>query len=192
MFISTPGGGRLGYDPRAGQSYKLTNGYYGNEAFLSDPLDENTPPVTDVLKTLSASELSTGQHKVYVIGTGTGTYKYAGLVHDAGGHEHPFMYTTETASGMVDVYQFDVTTGEFKLLPIDALLFKGVIDGEIKDATLNRFFTMWAEKIMGEIKDGKMTQAREHIETFKTLMKAKKVDSPALNLLLQKLAAQVG
>ena len=31
----------------------------------------------------------------------------------------------------------------------------------------------------------------EPIETFKTLMKAKKVDSPALNLLLQKLAAQI-
>ena len=188
----TPIGGRLGLDPRTGQNSALANGYYGSEAFLSNLLDENTSPSTDVLKSLSASELASGEYKVHVVGTGNGTYKYSGLVHDTTGHEHTFSFTGETARGMVDVYAFNVVTGELALLPIDKDALTQIIDAEISDAILNKFFKMWAEKIMGEIAEGKTLQAKQHIETFRTLMKAKKVDSPALNLLLKKLEAQIG
>ena len=188
----TPIGGRLGLDPRTGQNSALANGYYGSEAFLSNLLDENTSPSTDVLKSLSASGLSIGEHKVSVIGTGNGTYTYSGLVHDSTGHEHAFSFAGETAKGMVDVYVFNVATGELSLLPIDKDTFTQIIDGEISDVTINKFFKMWSEKIMGEIAEGKLAQAKQHIETFRTLMKAKKVDSPALNLLLKKLEAQIG
>lgn len=192
MFMVTPIGGRLGLDPRTGQNSALANGYYGSEAFLSNLLDENTSPSTDVLKSLSASELASGEYKVHVVGTGNGTYKYSGLVHDTTGHEHTFSFTGETARGMVDVYAFNVVTGELALLPIDKDALTQIIDAEISDAILNKFFKMWAEKIMGEIAEGKTLQAKQHIETFRTLMKAKKVDSPALNLLLKKLEAQIG
>lgn len=192
MFMVTPIGGRLGLDPRTGQNSALANGYYGSEAFLSNLLDENTSPSTDVLKSLSASELASGEYKVHVVGTGNGTYKYSGLVHDTTGHEHTFSFTGETARGMVDVYAFNVVTGELALLPIDKDALTQIIDAEISDVTINKFFKMWSEKIMGEIAEGKLAQAKQHIETFRTLMKAKKVDSPALNLLLKKLEAQIG
>lgn len=192
MFMVTPSHERLGIDPRTGQNHTLATGYYGTEAFLSNPLDENAFPVTDVLKTLSASELTSGTYRVIVVGTGGGSYTYSGLVHDSNGREHPFTFTTETAKGMVDTYEFTVETGEVAVLPIDLETFNQVIDGEITDATLNKFFKMWADKIMGEISGGKTLQAKQHIETFRTLLKAKKVNSPAINLLLKKLEAQIG
>ena len=192
MFMVTPSHERLGIDPRTGQNHTLATGYYGTEAFLSNPLDENAFPVTDVLKTLSASELTSGTYRVIVVGTGGGSYTYSGLVHDSNGREHPFTFTTETAKGMVDTYEFTVETGEVAVLPIDLETFNQVIDGEITDATLNKFFKMWADKIMGEIAGGKTLQAKQHIETFRTLLKAKKVNSPAINLLLKKLEAQIG
>lgn len=192
MFMVTPSHERLGIDPRTGQNHTLATGYYGTEAFLSNPLDENAFPVTDVLKTLSASELTSGTYRVIVVGTGGGSYTYSGLVHDSNGREHPFTFTTETAKGMVDTYEFTVETGEVAVLPIDLETFNQVIDGEITDATLNKFFKMWADKIVGEISGGKTLQAKQHIETFRTLLKAKKVNSPAINLLLKKLEAQIG
>ena len=70
--------------------------------------------------------------------------------------------------------------------------FDNVIDMEIKDPIKNKFFKMWADKVMGEIADGKIAQARQHIETFRTLMKAKKIDSQALNSLLDRLLIQIG
>lgn len=191
MFMITPSGNRLGRDPRNSQNYTLANGYYGNESFLVDPFEENALPSTDVLKSLSASELEVGNYMVYVIGTGAGSYKYSGLVHDASGHEHPFAFIGETTKNVVDVYAFNTESGTVTLLPVDSNSFSQIIDSEITDETLNKFFKMWADKILTEIELGQKEKAIQHIETFRTLLKAKKVESPAFKIVLNRLEDQL-
>lgn len=191
MYLVTPSGERLGANPRTGEVYELQNGHYWRETFLTDPFAEEYVAPTDVVKSLAANELEAGVYKLYVVGTGIGSYELSGFVHDIHGKGSEFGFVRETVAGLLTVYELNIETGEAATLPVDAASLKETLDGVVIDRVQNKFFTMWIEKIFAEIKVGKNEQAIQHVSTFKTLMKAKKVESRALILMLDRLEQEI-
>ena len=71
-------------------------------------------------------------------------------------------------------------------------IFEGVIDSEITNSIKNSFFKMRAEQIMSDIAAGNIQQAKQQIKVFITLLRAKNIDSSALNTLIDRLLLQIG
>ena len=162
-----------------------------SEVYLRDPLAENYVAPIDSVKNLYADGLQSGAYKVVVTGSGDGAYQFSGLRHDSDGREHPFTFERQTARGMIHNYQFDVSSQEVLLLPLDKETLSKIMDNVAINGTENKFFKMWLEKIYGEIKAGHTLQAKQYIETLRILVKARKVDGAALLLALNQLEAQL-
>jgi len=67
--------------------------------------------------------------------------------------------------------------------------FLKIVDLELEGYSVQqqRFFKMWAEKIVDDIEDKTVSQAIQTIEVFKKLLVARKVDEPFIISVLDKL-----
>jgi hypothetical protein len=149
----------------------------------TDPLN---PHYTKRLYVSSASGTST----VRVTGTGSGSYTLEFSLKTTAGDSVYKKIVADTAKGMVDVYLINSETGEVALLPVDVVLFKEIIDATVSSPTNNKFFKKLADKLLSALQKGEREDVIEMIREFRTQLKAKKIQSPALGLVLKRIEQQ--
>lgn len=172
-----------------GIHFEVPTASYDPAEYIGDPAAP-VPAEPHYLKRMMVTEAA-GEYILSVVGTGEGEYTLGISLRDSAGGVHDWEFVKPTMVGWVDHYRINVETGEVEVLPVDEEVLLDIVDREIEDAILNRFFRMWVEKIFGEIMAGKWLQAGKHIETFKTLMVAKRVESVALSLVLERLESEL-
>ncbi|MCB9816284.1 hypothetical protein H6786_02700 [Candidatus Nomurabacteria bacterium] len=131
---------------------------------------------------------------IEVIGTGLGEYEVEFFVLTAEGEMLTYHFSGYTFPGVSTTFVFDLDSGGVAEESITYEQFLIIMDAVIGDDLTSQqraFFEKWAAKIFDAMEAKTVSQALQAIETFGKLLIAKKVDSPILLSVLDKLSAQV-
>jgi hypothetical protein len=136
---------------------------------------------------------ASGQFTLEVIGTGVGEYSMEFYALTATGEVTSFTFSGLTFPGVTTTFSFDLETGEVTEEPITYEQFLKIMESVLADLTpqQQKFFEKWAEKMFADMETKTVSQALQTIETFGKLLVAKKVDSPAMLTVLERLSVKL-
>ncbi|MBP6881381.1 MAG: hypothetical protein KBC35_02040 [Candidatus Pacebacteria bacterium] len=127
-----------------------------------------------------------------VVGIELGEYEMEFYSISKTGDITSFTFSGLTFPGVTTTFSFDLETGEVTEEPVTYEQFLLIMDIVLADLTpqQQKFFEKWAEKMFDAMETKTVSQALQTIETFGKLLVAKKVDSPTLLTVLERLSVE--
>jgi hypothetical protein len=180
-------GNKVGYEDGS-VVVDLDRSWYSQNIALSTEEDEVLSDVKHLLV-----QQTGGIATIEVVGVGVGSYEVEFFTISETGKVTTFSFTGLTFPGVTTTFSFDLETGEVIEQPISYEQFLLIMNSVLTGLTPQQraFFEKWAEKMYADIEEKTVTQALQMIETFGKLLVAKKVESPTLLDVLEKLSVQV-